>query len=245
VESQTESADARVHDAKLTALAEFAAGAGHEINNPLAVISGNAQRLLRTEADDDRADALRAVLRQSQRISGILRELMQFARPPKAEPELVLVLNLAGAVHRELLPLAEERGVRLELVNSAADARLNADPKQVKAAWGAVVRNAIEAAGPGGWVRMSCARRVASLQFSVEDSGPGLTHRDAEHAFDPFYCGRAAGRGRGLGLPTAWRLVHQNGGELRHDADSDSPTRFLFTLPLASQMTSIADRRSA
>ena len=57
-------ADRRARDTKLAALAELAAGAGHEINNPLAVISGNAQRLFRTEPDSDRGEALQAIIRQ-------------------------------------------------------------------------------------------------------------------------------------------------------------------------------------
>lgn len=245
VESLAAQSAAKLQDAKLVSLAEFAAGAGHEINNPLAVISGHAQRLIRTEQDDDRADSLRAIVRQSQRISGILRDLMQFARPPKVEAENLLVLNLTGEVYRELLPLAEERGVRLELANAAADARLHADPRQVKAALAAVVRNGIEAAGQGGWVRLGCVRQIEMIQFVVEDSGEGLSSRDAEHAFDPFYSGRAAGRGRGLGLPTAWQLARRNGGNLRHEPDADGPTRFVLHFPLAARDTSLAERRSA
>jgi len=235
---------AKLQNAKIAALAEFAAGAGHEINNPLTAISGHAQRLLRTEQDDDRADSLRAIVRQSQRISGILRELMQFARPPKAEPETPLALTVASEVYRELLPLAEERGVRLELVNGAADSRLHADPRQVKAALAAVVRNGIEAAGAGGWVRLASARQIETIYFEVDDSGPGLSGRDADHAFDPFYSGRAAGRGRGLGLPTAWRLTHRNGGALRHVAEAEGPTRFVLSFPLATR-DSRSERRSA
>lgn len=237
-ESLAEAAGRRLHDAKLASLAEFAAGAGHEINNPLAVISGNAQRLLRTEQDDDRADALRSIVRQSQRISGILRDLMLFARPPKADAEDVLVLSLAFAVYQELLPVAEERGVRLELANAAVDAYLHADPRQVRTALTAVVRNGIEAAGLGGWVRLGCTRAVGSIDFTVEDSGEGLSRHEAEHAFDPFYSGRAAGRGRGLGLSTAWQLAGRNGGELRYDP-SDSPTRFVLSFPIAAPQAAL------
>src|SRR5207248_3559382 len=91
-------AGTRLRDAKLAGLAELAAGAGHEINNPLAVISTNAQRLLRTEADTDRGESLRAIVRQTQRISGILRDLMQFARPPRPEKQRVAVAELMTTV---------------------------------------------------------------------------------------------------------------------------------------------------
>ena len=231
-----DSAGANLRAAKLEALAEFAAGAGHEINNPLAVISGHAQRLLRTEQDDDRADSLRTVVRQTQRVAGILRELMQFARPPKPEPGRVLVADLFAAVAADLEPLAAERGVRLTTANPPAGAAVIADPAQLRQAVGAVVRNAIEAAGADGWVRLAAETTPTGVRLVVNDGGPGLTPEALTHAFDPFYCGRPAGRGRGLGLPTAWRLARQNGGDLRHEAAADGPTRFAFAFPLAGEV---------
>jgi two-component system NtrC family sensor kinase len=71
--------------------------------------------------------------------------------------------------------------------------------------------------------------RESVITFTIEDSGPGLTAEAAEHAFDPFYCGRTAGRGRGLGLATAWRLARQNGGDLRFDPTAAPVTRFILT----------------
>jgi signal transduction histidine kinase len=221
-----------VHAAKLSALAEFAAGAGHEINNPLAVISGHAQRLLRTEQDDDRADSLRAVVRQTQRIAGILREVMQFARPPEPTPGRVAVADLFDGVLDDLEPFAAERSVRLEAAD--ADGEIAADAGQLRLALAAVTRNGIEAAGPDGWVRLRTEATATDVRIVVEDGGPGLTAEVVTHAFDPFYCGRPAGRGRGLGLPTAWRLAKQNGGDLRHEP-TDGPTRFVFTFPLAGE----------
>jgi two-component system NtrC family sensor kinase len=223
----------RLRDAKLVGLAELAAGAGHEINNPLAVISGSAQRLLRSESDPDRADALQTIVRQTQRISGILRELMQFARPPRPERRQFPVGELVAAVRDELAPLAAEREVLLELT-SPADVWLDADPKQLRTALRAVVRNGVEAAGPGGWVRLTCEVSGSGVRLVVEDSGPGLTPDAAEHAFDPFFCGRSAGRGRGLGLPTAWRLARENGGDVRHEPTPGGVTRFVISLPQAA-----------
>ena len=79
----------RLHDRKLAALAELAAGAGHEINNPLAVISGQAQYLLNHEADPNRRRPLQTIIGQMQRIHQTLTELMQFARPPVPRPQPV------------------------------------------------------------------------------------------------------------------------------------------------------------
>lgn len=231
--------------AKLAALAELAAGAGHEINNPLAVISGVAQRLARTEPDPDRGKSLQSVISQAQRIAGIVRDLMQFARPPQPQPRRAGASELMTAVRDELTPFAVEKGVKLELGSMPGGAYVRCDVGQMKHALAAVVRNAIEAAGSDGKVRVACSdAHDEAIEFSVEDSGPGLSAAAAEHCFDPFYCGRSAGRGRGLGLPTAWQFVRQNGGDLRHEPNASGPTRFVLSVP-RSVTLEFLDRQSA
>ena len=84
--------------AKLEALAEFAAGAGHEINNPVATIAGRAELLLRNETQPERRQALLTIGAQALRIRDMIGDLMLFARPPKPEPQL---LNLAQVVAEE------------------------------------------------------------------------------------------------------------------------------------------------
>jgi signal transduction histidine kinase len=220
----------RLRDAKLEGLAELAAGAGHEINNPLAIISGNAQRLLRTEADPERHESLQAVVRQANRIALLLRDLMHFARPPKPESRVFRAVELLNSVRDDVTALADERGVRLEPDHGHTHAWLHGDAKQLRHALAAVVRNAIEAAPHEGWVRVSCdSPEDGTPSIVVEDNGPGMPADVAEHAFDPFYSGRVAGRGRGLGLPTAWKLIRQNGGDLVY-LPSPGPTRFVVTL---------------
>jgi signal transduction histidine kinase len=235
----------RLRAAKLNGLAELAAGAGHEINNPLAVISGNAQRLLRTEQDLDRADSLRAIVRQAHRISGILRDLMQFARPPHPTVRALLLSELVLGARDEQAPFAQEREIHLELKGAMAGVWVQGDMKQLRHALAAVIRNGIDAAQPGGWVRISIHDGEGEqVAVTVEDSGPGLNPDAVEHAFDPFYCGRSAGRGRGLGLPTAWQLVRQNGGELKYEPVEGEPTRFSFTL-CKSHQRDVLSLRSA
>lgn len=223
----------RLRDAKLASLAELAAGAGHEINNPLAVISGNAQRLLKTEADEERADALRAIVRQAHRIGDIVRELRHFARPPKPERHLLPAAELVTDVLGDLSRTAEERAVRFEVAHPPADLWVSGDRRQLRQALAAVVRNAVEATASGGWVRIGCETTEYEVRLVIEDSGPGLTADAAEHAFDPFFSGRSAGRGRGLGLPTGWRLARLNGGDIRYDPSPGGVTRFVVSLPIA------------
>jgi len=78
------------------------------------------------------------------------------------------------------------------------------------------------------------------LVLVVEDTGPGPGPLAREHLFDPFFSGRSAGRGRGMGLPTAWRLACQQGGDLRYDGSHGEVTRFSLILPAATACSVLA-----
>ncbi len=219
--------------AKLEAMAEFAAGASHEINNPLAVISANSQYLLKQDPTAGQRKALESIIRQTERVHGILRELMTFARPPAPKLAGVDAGAVAAEAMKLLQPLADERVVRLDLSKPGNPVRLEADPDHLRNILLALVRNGVEAAGKHGYVRLKVAARADRIELTVEDSGPGPDETDRDHLFDPFYSGRAAGRGRGLGLPTAWQLARQHGGDVRYVPTADGPTRFVCTLPAA------------
>jgi signal transduction histidine kinase len=222
----------RLRTLKLAALAELAAGAGHEINNPLAVISGQAQYLMHHEPDVERQRALQAIVAQAQRIHQVLYELMQFARPSRPQKQLIDVTRLMDEVAAALGPLASQRRVQLTVHPPASALGVAADHRQARTALGCLVRNAVEAAPPEGWVRVRLEiPSPARIEWVVEDSGPGPVPEQREHLFDPFYSGRQAGRGRGLGLPTAWRLAREHGGEVRYEDLPGGPTRFVLSLP--------------
>jgi signal transduction histidine kinase len=220
----------RLRESKLRALAELAAGAGHEINNPLAVISGQAQYLLGSEQEPARCKALQTIVGQAQRIHQVLTGLMHFARPAAPRKQPVDLGGLVREVLDGLQSLADDRQVQLQAPDPLPGLTLLVDPGQMRTALTALLRNAIEASPAAGWARLQVEQTPAgALHFIVEDSGPGPTVHDREHLFDPFYSGRKAGRGRGLGLPTAWQLARQHAGELR--LDGEQPTRFLLELP--------------
>lgn len=246
----------RLRNAKLSAMAEFAAGASHEINNPLAVISGQSQYLLHREIEDDLRPALESIVRQTQRIHGILMEMIQFARPPHLSRRPLILGEVIRAAIETFRSSAEEAGVDLDCSGIPPTLWVDADPKHLQTAIGCLIRNAIEAATArmthpdsvvlqNGWVRIRVEKLRHGIDLIVEDSGAGLTPTQREHMFDPFYSGRSAGRGRGLGLPTAWRLVREHGGDVRHVPIAGGPTRFVLSLPLPESGVPALERLSA
>jgi signal transduction histidine kinase len=233
----------RLRQAKLAALAEFAAGAGHEINNPLAVISGQAQYVLGhgdewLAGDEEGAarKALNTIIGQTKRVHAILRDLMLFARPAPARPDWFDLPALLGEVAASFAELAGAKHVRTTL-STPDRLAVWADAEQLRQALGCLVRNAVEAAPAQGWVKLTAEAPPGSdaVEVWVEDSGAGPAPEQRPHLFDPFFSGRNAGRGKGLGLPVAWRLARQQGGDVRLEAPRPGqPTRFVLTLPLVT-----------
>ena len=217
----------------LSSLAEFAAGAGHEINNPLAVIMGRAQLLLARSADPDTTRSLRAIISQAQRAHRILRDLMFVARPAEVRPRACQPDEIVRASLRDLQHEAEAQGVRLILDGHDSPSKVWADPEPLRQVADILTRNAIEASPTGATVRFSTGGDPSNLRWVVHDTGRGISANDGAHLFDPFYCGRAAGRGLGLGLPRAARIIDQAGGEIRWLSAPDQGTTFQVTLPVA------------
>lgn len=230
---QRQTEDARLQTLKLNALAEFAAGASHEINNPLAVISGQAQYLLPQEQDQARQRSLQKIIQQTQRVHNIITDLMQYARPTRPQRQNVDAGDLVREVAASLADLAGQRQVQIVCPELPTPVLLHVDPRQARTALAALFRNAIEAAPADGWAGIRVDTPNAEhVEFVVEDNGPGPTPAQREHLFDPFYSGRQAGRGRGLGLPIAWQMAQVNSGHIRFEAGL-TPTRFVLSFPVA------------
>lgn len=217
---------------KLESLAEFAAGAGHEINNPLAVISGRAQLLLRQEKNPERRRELAVINGQALRIHEMIADLMLFARPPRPRPATCDLVAILDSIATDFSSRAVESGVTLVRTWPTSGLTLQADPVQMQVALRAICDNALNALSHGG--RLEITARQASpstVQIVLQDNGPGIPPEIRRHLFDPFYSGRGAGRGLGMGLSKCWRIVTQHGGRIDVESTVEQGAKFTITLP--------------
>jgi signal transduction histidine kinase len=224
--------------AKANALAEFAAGAGHEINNPLATIAGRIQILLRDEVDGSRRQNLATIGAQALRIRDMIGDLILFGRPPAPRPQRLLLNEAATTVVERFAERA--RSLSCHLAFSAAGPVIaSADATQLEIVLSELIRNsldAIEVSGSiTGEIRVGLERSTTGTKscavLSVTDNGPGLSDRDRENLFDPFYSGRHAGRGLGFGLCKCWRIVTEHGGAIEVDSIPQVATTFRVSWP--------------
>jgi signal transduction histidine kinase len=225
----------RLTELKLEALGEFAAGAGHELNNPLAVIVGRAQLLLARTEDPETMRSLGIILSQASRAHRILRDLMFVARPPAPRPRPCRPSELLRACLRDLEEECAARGIRLFSEIDESTFAGSIDPDALRHLAEILLRNAIQATPAGGKVLVRSSVLGDELSWSFIDSGKGITPLEATHLFDPFFCGRQAGRGLGLGLPRAAKLVAQAGGRLHWSSNPGQGSVFQVHWTLCRQ----------
>ncbi len=233
---------------KLQSLAEFAAGAGHEINNPVATIAGRAALLLRDESDPERRRALTTIGGQAYRIRDMIGDLMLFGRPPAPSPEQLNLNEAISEVTDNLRPDAELKGCRIEF-HPHETVPVWADKTQLSVVISSLIRNSIDASQEGGVIEISsrnCKREERNFaSFSVVDNGIGLSETDQQHLFDPFYSGRQAGRGLGFGLCKCWRIVSNHDGVIEFASRPDEETRFDIYFPAEPVDLPCLDNRHA
>lgn len=196
------------------AVAQFAFGAAHEMNNPLTVISGRAQSLARKLNEPGLRDSASEIVRQAHTLSDLITSLRLAAEAPDPAPQVVSMIDVVNDAVRLLRQRNIEGGpVCISIEESMPPARF--DRGQVAQALRELLQNAQEADPRGEIVvRVHIDSQSGRLIISVTDAGPGLTPRALEHAFDPFFSEKPAGRQPGLGLARARRLVEANHGQL-------------------------------
>lgn len=223
---------------KLEAMAEFAAGAGHEINNPLAVIAGRAQLLLADETNPERRRELAIMNTQAMRVFEMISDMMLFARPPKPQ---MAACDLSAIVERVLSELAgkiAERNATVERLGDSQPLTVMGDAVQLAVAVRAVCDNALGVIGRGGKITITLRRPAGAdsrgeALVAIGDNGPGIPPDVRRHLFDPFYSGRRAGRGLGMGLAKCWRIVANHGGSIDVESEAGEGACFTIRLPIS------------
>lgn len=227
---------ARLTEAEsLARLGEMTAGAAHEMNNPLAVISGRAQLLASRLGDTADGASARAVVEAARDLTELITSLHLLGAPP--EPKLRSVR--IGEAAEGALGLARARlgrNIALASLAQELDCEALADSDLLAQAIAELIVNAAESAAPGEpeptiWLRAQTDPVDGRLVLAVIDTGPGLSARALRHAFDPFFSEKPAGRQRGLGLARARRLVQLMDGQVTLENAAERGTLARITLP--------------
>jgi signal transduction histidine kinase/HD-like signal output (HDOD) protein/CheY-like chemotaxis protein len=237
------------HDRKterLISVGKMAAGAAHEINNPLAVISGKAQLLLGSAQRPEDQRALEVIIEHSQRASGILRDLLQFARPnpPQLMPSRLSYL-LQGTVDRVRKRL-EDEGIQLVEDYAQDLPMVQIDRVQMEQVFQNILKNAEQAMARQGdkltiRVRPNQDRTAVIIQFI--DTGQGIPADVMDKVFEPFFTTHSGNEGTGMGLAVCHGIVDAHRGTITLHSQEGSGTTCTLTLPVAIEKSMPSEDR--
>ena len=239
----------------LATVGEMAAGAAHEMNNPLAVIAGRAQLLAERASTKKDRDTVELITRKAQEVSNIATDLMEFARPVPPKPQAVDVGTLLrGAkedIRAETNPKAPAARVDINLRPDCPD--VWADPGQIRMVLGELLRNAAAAGDEPVAIRLEASPQPARADqyrpgrvlIRVSDDGAGMDQATAASAFTPFFSHQPAGRGRGMGLARARRYVEANAGRIWIESQPEKGTSVFVELPQAGEEAGTGERDSS
>jgi len=229
----------------LVRLGQMAAGAAHELNNPLTVIRGRAQLISEKASTPKQRDDARAISEAAQQVSDMVSSLHLLSIPPKPRPadcDPMLVLRDAIDRARARVPEQAQKS-RVRINADGLETSMRLDAELVAQVLCEPIANAM-LARPGGDVHISIESEAFSdrLKVRVMDRGPGLSTKSLTHAFDPFFSEQPAGRRAGLGLARARSLVDLMGGhiEIANNPGDVGGAYAEIILPQAQ-----ADRRAA
>jgi PAS domain S-box-containing protein len=220
---------------KLAAVGTLAAGLAHEIRNPLNGAHLHVtflERGLRRAGfkDEDTLEAVRVVGEEIKRLSNLVSEFLDFARPKPLAKKPVSLCALCDRVLQLVAPSAAEAGALVQKELPSSDIVLDLDGAKMEQVLLNLLSNAIEAVHPlgGGMVICRVARQPRFAVIEIEDGGPGLPSSDAP-IFDPFFSTKA--QGTGLGLAIAHRIVTDHDGTISVTS-RPGKTVFRVTIPL-------------
>jgi len=237
----TGSANAGVYDRikpaadSLNALAEMAAGAAHELNNPLAVISGRAQLLAEAQSDQETKEILKQIYENAREASGIIEDLMSFAEPrqPRAvRTDVKKMLDEAVQLTSRKTNI-ENLDVNIEVAGHVEGVFI--DSAQIVSAIANIISNAVESYGEKpGPIEIAAGTDESGklVELVIKDQGCGMDAETLKKATQPFFSAKPAGRKRGMGLAYAARFIQINKGLLNIASKPGSGTAVTIYLPI-------------
>ncbi|HIP96706.1 MAG TPA: response regulator, partial [Anaerolineae bacterium] len=222
-----------IQSEKLASIGQLAAGVAHELNNPISVMLGFSQAILRKLTEDDPLrKPLATIEREGLRCKGIIQNLLDFARrsKPSLQPTNVNeVLEAACALIEHQISLDNV------VVTKGYDPHLPqvlADANQLQQVFVNIIINARDAMPRGGTLRLITRSLGDEVHIIFSDTGIGIPPENIKRIFDPFFTTKEVGQGTGLGLSVSYGIVEQHGGTIEVKSEVGVGTTFIVKLPV-------------
>ena len=230
------------HTDKLASVGRLAAGVGHEINNPLAIINqktGLIEDLLSMsepfEHKETIEQCLQVVDQSVDRCRAITHRLLGFARRTEVCSEKVDINETIKEVLQFLENSMTYSRIKIELKLGDHLPALTSDRLQLQQILLNIINNAIDAIGKDGEVSIVTHLVAGDIRIVIQDNGPGIDEKTLSHIFETFYTTKETGKGTGLGLSITYGLIKKLGGDITVRSKLNAGTAFTLTLPLENK----------
>jgi signal transduction histidine kinase len=221
-----------VQTEKLVSLGQLAAGAAHEINNPLAAILGYSDLLADDMSLTEKSRGIAAKIRdQARRTKTLVGNLLSFARQVPPERTLLDINTVVtNAMQLRALDLRSAK-TRVELQLESVLPGVRGDGNQLMQVFFNVINNAVDAmeAHEGGVLTIKTIRDRGNVLVLFSDTGPGI--KEPHRVFDPFYTTKPVGKGTGLGLSICFGILQEHAGKILCYNDQKGGAVFRVELP--------------
>ncbi len=216
---------------KLAVIGQLAAGVAHEIGNPLASISSLVQLMQRKNENEQLGEQLKTIKENIDRISKIVRELVDFSRPPGEDKVLLAITDvLKTAVG---IVKYDERVKNVEFITDM-DSELpliNIVPDQLLQVFVNILINALDAIEGEGEIEVKTYLENSFICIDIKDNGCGMTQEVINKIFDPFYTTKSVGKGTGLGLSVSYGIIKKLNGNITVKSKLNEGSIFTIKLP--------------
>jgi PAS domain S-box-containing protein len=224
---------------RLASVGELASGVAHEINNPLTAVIGYAHLLLdRKDIPVDIKRDVEVINEGAQRVAGVIKKLLVFARQTKPERTYVDINEIISTT-------LELRAYSLQSNNTKVILQLDpdlpmtvADPGQLQQVFLNLIMNAeteVKLVHGGGKLSIKTEQIDGNLRISFKDNGLGIAKENLERIFNPFFTTRKVGQGTGLGLSVCHGIVTEHKGRIWAESQLGRGATFIVELPVVSE----------
>jgi len=231
---------------KLASVGRLSSGIAHEIGNPIGIVSGYLELLRQKDiSDDERSEYLGRTENEIERISTIIRQLLELSRHSSVEPEAVKIHTVIHDLVEIMACQPFMAEITIELHLRAEKDTVKGDADQIRQVFLNLMINAADAVsmdgnGPGGKIKIvtdniddikQSGESASLFEIKFVDNGTGIAPEDIDNIFDPFFTTKDPGKGTGLGLSVCFMIIEKLDGKIEAKSDGGG-TEMTIHLPL-------------
>jgi signal transduction histidine kinase len=229
---------------KFASTGRLSSGIAHEIGNPIAIVLGYLELLKRkTISDEEKTEFIDRSLKEIERIKSILAQLLEFSKKTSENLGKMRINRLL----QDILNLLQYHPSfsKIEIIQkfSANSDEITSNENHLRQVFLNVLMNAADAIGTkpegaSGKIFIETRNTVSDnngkelVEISISDNGPGISEKDINIIFDPFYTTKEPGEGTGLGLFVSYMIVEKLGGKIQAENNQDEGAKFSIQLPV-------------